>query len=304
MANNGADNRAKEAALIINLRSRSGPRAAERAVRELERLGVRVRTSRLVINGRDLTDSIQDVIANGYRTILIGGGDGSISAAVDVLANKPDLTMGLLPMGTGNEVARVLGIPLDLNGACEVIARGRVATVDLAEADGNYFVHTAMIGYPAQVNFAIPSWLKQWLGKLAYAYTFLRSIVGVSPFRVTMTVGETRWQGETILVIVGNGRFHPQSAILQPRSEAEESGLLVYTPRSTSWISLARLAISFWVTRQLQPSLLLFSKADKVTIVADPPQGVDLDGELANPTPTTIRIARNALRILVPDTPE
>lgn len=262
---------------------------------------MRVKESHLVTNGQALADSVREAIASGCRTIAVGGGDGTISAAADLLANKSDLTMGLLPIGTGNEVARVLGIPFDLASACEVIARGRVDTVDLAEADGNYFVHTAMIGYPAHVNASVSPWLKQRLGKAAYAYTFIRSITGASPFRVEVTAGEARWEGETILVIVGNGRFHTPASILVPRTEAVESGLLVYTPRSTSWTSLARLAIGLWITRQRQPSLLLFRRADEVSIVADPPQDVDLDGELSRSTPLTIRIARNALRILVPE---
>lgn len=290
----------REIALVINLRSRSGLRASERAIRELERHGVQVGRSYLVTSGQALIESIREAINSGYRTIVVGGGDGTISAAVDLLANKPDLTMGLLPFGTGNEVARVLGIPLDLEDACRVVAHGRVNTVDLAETGGNYFVHTAMIGYPAQVNSEVPSWLKQRLGKTAYAYTFLRSIAGARPFRVTMTVGEARWEGETILVIVGNGQFHTPASAFLPRSEYAESSLLVYTPRSTSWTSLVRLAIDLWVTRRRQPSLLLFRRADKVAIVANPPQVVDLDGEIARTTPVTIQIARNALRVLVP----
>lgn len=300
MANSSAINRDNEVALVINIRSRSGPEASERAIRELERHGVRVRESHLVGSSRALIGSVQGAIARGCRTIVIGGGDGTISTAVDLLATKPELTMGLLPMGTGNEAARVLGIPLDLPGACEVISRGRVHTVDLAETGGNYFIHTAMIGYPAEVNCRVPSWLKQRFGKTAYAYTFLRSIVGARPFRVTMAVGEARWEGETILVIVGNGRFHAPASVLLPRPEAAESGLLVYTPRSTNWTSLAKLAIDLWVARRPRPSLLLFRRVDKVDIAADPPQVVDLDGEFAHTTPLTIQIARNALRVLAP----
>lgn len=300
MANRQDGGPPREAALVINLRSRSGSKAAQNALRELERQGVRIAKSYLAGSGPELLKAVREVIDGGVGTLVIGGGDGTISSGVDLLANRADLTLGLLPVGTGNEVARALGIPLDLEGACRVVAEGHVTTVDLAEANGNFFLHTALVGYAARANHLVPPQLKLHFGKAAYLHSFLAAILGSRPFRATVTAGETRWEMDTILVIVGNRRFHHPAHVLLPETDLPKQGLVVYTPRDARWTTLLRLAVGLWITRRRQPELILATTADSVIIDAEPPQAVDLDGEPVRPTPVSFRIARDALRMLVP----
>ncbi len=285
---------------MINLRSRSGPAAAQRALEELKKQGVPVRKSRLVRSGPELLMAVREAIDSGIDTLIVGGGDGTVSSVVDLLANRPDMALGLLPIGTGNEVARALGIPLDLAGACRVVAEGHQTTVDLAEANGNYFLHTALVGHAAQVNHTTPSWLKLYFGKAAYLYSFLATLLGSRPFRVRVTAGSARWEASTILVVLGNSRFHPPARVLLPPRELGGRGLVVYTPRDSRWTTLLRVVVGLWITRRPQPDLLLSTLADSVTVVADPPQPTDLDGELSRPTPVSFRLVRDALRVLVP----
>lgn len=290
----------REVALVVNVRSRSGSVASQAARDELERQGVRVRRSQLVRTGRQLTDAVRGAIAAGLKTIVVGGGDGTLSAVVDLLANRADLTLGLLPTGTGNEVARILGIPMDLPRACGVIARGRVVDVDLAAANGDYFVHTALVGYPARANNMVPAWLKLRLGKMAYLYSFLVALLGARPFRATIRAGSARWEGDTIVVVVGNTRFHPPARVVLPRTRVLEGRLLVYTPRDTRLTTMVHLLYSLWILRQAHPSSLVLLSGDEVSITTDRAQEVDLDGEFAHLTPVKLRLARGALRMLVP----
>lgn len=290
--------------MVINLRSRSGEKVAQIAPRELERQGVQVRKSYLARSGPELLKAVREVIDGGMGTLVIGGGDGTISSVVDLLANRADLTLGLLPVGTGNEVARSLGIPLNLEGACRVVAEGRVTTVDLAEANGNFFLHTALVGYAARANHLVPPRLKRYLGKAAYIYSFLATTLGSRQFRATVTGGEARWEIDTILVIVGNRRFHHPAHVLLPETDPAKQGLVVYTPRDSRWTTLLRLATSLWITRHPQPELILATTADSVIVETEPSQAVDLDGEPGRPTPMSFRIARDALRILVPRDPQ
>lgn len=290
----------KRAALVINLRSRSGTASVETAKRQLERRGIGVDHVYLVGSGRGIARAVSSAVRAGAHTIVVGGGDGTLSAAVDVLADQTDVVVGLLPLGTSNEVARALGVPLDLQGACDVIANGRVEVVDLARANSDYFVHTALVGYLAHVNFATPLWLKRRVGKIAHVFSLLTSTREIKPFRASVTAGDVRWENETILVVVGNGRLHSPGRILLPASARRESGLTVYAPRDLRWSTIVRLIVGWLVTRRPQPSLLLSAAADHVTVVTDPPQLVDLDGEISRSTPVNFHLARRALRILVP----
>lgn len=290
----------KEVALIINLRSRSGLGAAQVAARELKRHGLQVKESHLIKTGRGVVKAARSAIAHGIRTIVVGGGDGTISAAVDLLANRPDLALGVLPIGTGNEVARVLGIPLDLVPAVEVVAHGRVEEVDLAHANGDYFMHTAIVGYPAFINFSTPRELKRRFGRLAYVAFFLASMKKIKPFRAVVTAGSKHWEIETVVAIIGNGRFHVPARVLLPPSKRPASGLIVYTPKDYRLSTLLRLAAGLWITHQQQPSLIVCSVADSIKLATNPPQAVDLDGEYGGTTPIEFHAARKALRVLVP----
>lgn len=291
----------REVALVVNRRARSGARAFRIAVRELERRGVRAKERLLAGDGREVVGAVRGAIERGTSTVVVGGGDGTLSTVVDLFANRPDLTLGLLPLGTGNEVARVLGIPLDVIGACGVIACGRVVSVDLAQASGDCFIHTALVDLPAHVNHAIPNWLKLRFGKLAYTYSLLAAIVRARPFRAKVTVGGKQWEGETVVVVVGNGRFHVPGSILLPRSEARKRGVVVYVPRDSHWMTLVRLAIGLWITRTRQPALLFSATADVARVETEPAQEIDLDGEFGQWTPVEFRLAREALRVMVPD---
>jgi YegS/Rv2252/BmrU family lipid kinase len=251
----------------------------------------------------EIKAAVRGALSRGVKTVVIGGGDGTISTAIDVFARKSDLTLGFLPLGTGNEVARVLGIPLDVAEACKVIAYGQVTKADVAEANGDFFIHTALIGQPAHVNHAIPSWLKARFGRIAYVYSLLSSIVNAKPFRVSMTVGHEHWEGETVLVVVGNGQFHVPGSILVPRTQARRRNLLVYTPKESDWATLLRLSIGLWVTRSNQAPLLFTGAGDEALVETDSPQELDLDGEFGQWTPTRFRLAREAIQVLVPSAP-
>src|SRR3546814_15230343 len=96
--------------------------------------------------------------------VIVGGGDGSISGAVDSFIGC-DCVFALLPLGTANSFARTLGIPVDLDGAIDVIATGRRARIDLGAIDGDYFANVAAIGMPSLIGSTIPNGLKRVLGR-------------------------------------------------------------------------------------------------------------------------------------------
>jgi len=223
---------------------------------------------------------------------------------VDLFAHQPQLTLGLLPVGTGNEVARVLGIPLDLASACRVIATGRVVEIDLAQANGNYFVHTGLVGYAAYANRHVPAWLKALLGKAAYFYVLASSLLHRRAFRARVATAGKCWEGETPLILVGNGRFHQPARALLPPREWRDGSLIVYGPRDSRWTTLLSLAISLWITRRPRPALLFCLSGREVSVHARPPQPTDLDGEYGRSTPVIFRLAPRALRMLVPASQE
>src|SRR5688500_10192567 len=99
--------------------------------------------------------------------VIVGGGDGSLSSAVDFFIGK-ETVLAVLPLGTANSFARTLGIPLDLDGAIEVIADGKARKIDVGCINGDYFLNAAALGLAPKVAETVPSGLKRRLGRLGY----------------------------------------------------------------------------------------------------------------------------------------
>src|SRR5262245_23603845 len=121
------------AALVVNTRSRQGAALFVDAQRALHERDFALAATCAVRQPRQLRDVVRKLVADGVRLIVVGGGDGTLTTIVDELAYR-DVVLGVLPLGTANTFARTLGIPLNVEGAVEVVARGQVREVDLGKA--------------------------------------------------------------------------------------------------------------------------------------------------------------------------
>ena len=101
---------------------------------------------------------------SGADLIAVGGGDGTLSEATHQLAHR-DVCLGVLPLGTTNNFARSLGLPLHLPAALHILTEGKVADVDLGHVAGRHFANLTSLGLSVQVAQHVPHQLKRiWVG--------------------------------------------------------------------------------------------------------------------------------------------
>lgn len=141
--------------LVVNTRSRKGRRHYPGLPARLAAAGVPVQATFPVDDPTRLHHTLTEVLALDPDLLVFGGGDGSLTTAAGRLAHR-DTALGVLPLGTTNNFARSLGLPLDLPGAIATLAGGKVADVDLARAGGDLFANMASIGLSVQVAQATP----------------------------------------------------------------------------------------------------------------------------------------------------
>src|SRR3712207_6822240 len=173
-----SDIASERAALIVNTRSRSGERTFFQALDRLQDLGVSLGVTYAIRDPARLPETVREVLdhGSGYRFLILGGGDGSVSSVVDFLAHH-HVVLGLLPLGTANDFARTLGIPASVEKACEAIAGGKVVDVDLGLAGDNYYVNVASVGLSVGVTQALSPQLKRTIGALAYPTAAIRAFL-------------------------------------------------------------------------------------------------------------------------------
>jgi diacylglycerol kinase (ATP) len=287
--------------LVVNTRSRKGRRHYQRLPARLAAAGVPVHATFAIDDPTRLHHTFTEVLAIGPDLLVFGGGDGSLTTAAGRLAYR-DTALGVLPLGTTNNFARSLGLPLDLPGAIATLAGGKVADVDLARAGGHLFANMASIGLSVDVAQATSITLKRLLGRGAYTLTALRRLSAHRPFKATLTVDGAQQVLWTHQLNISNGAYHAGRRIARDAS-VDDRLLVVYRLGDAS-----RLRVTGQTLDQVLrgPSRALdagpYLTARELWVATDPPQPLDLDGEVRGTTPVRISVLPNALRVLVPPT--
>ncbi|MDP9348975.1 MAG: hypothetical protein M3P24_07530, partial [Gemmatimonadota bacterium] len=217
--------------------------------------------------------------------------------------------LGIVPRGTGNQLAANLGIPDDVEDAVEVVASGVPAPLDLGCIDGTrYFALMAGAGWDGEVISACTRELKDRWGFWAYLVTGLRKLVSPPSihFRITADGQEIEVSAATVLVAnagqIFSGIF-PLELHVAPGSSFRDGFLdvCIFAPRT-----LPDVAAVLWkVARNhhMGDERMIYLKAREVRIEADPPVMTQVDGECAGVTPLEVRAVEGGVQVLVPGAP-
>lgn len=290
--------RERRAVLVVNTHSRHGARAYGRARDLLAKHGFTLDASYPVRDPVRLQEIVHEVVAEGHRLIVIGGGDGTLSSVVDEFAHR-DVVVGLLPLGTANSFARTIGLPLSLDGAVQAIAQGKVADIDLALVNQDYFLNTAALGISASVARATPAWLKRHLGALAYGIIGAAKFPSHRPFRCRITEDGRVTELDALQVILANGRYHG-GVLVAHRADVESRDVLVQIVTAANRWNLVRAWLGVARGRPLDMSIAHELTVRDAVLETDTPQYVSVDGEVTARTPIRISIAAEALKLMVP----
>ncbi len=250
------------------------------------------------------------------RTIVVAGGDGSLHAVVRALHRRHDLdhsTLGLLPVGTGNDFARCLGIPLDIEEAAQVVATGTPTRVDLVVDElGGVVVNSVHVGAGAEAAKSGAGWKQRLgsigvgglnLGKLGYPIGALRTALDPPSLRLRVEIdGEvvTDLDQPVLMVAVGNGTSVGGGAPLTPEADAEDGRVDVMIARAVG--PLKRLGYAARLARGTHPDHadVTYLRAKQVSISGEP-FWCSSDGEIEGPErQRTWRVEPAAYTMLLP----
>jgi YegS/Rv2252/BmrU family lipid kinase len=288
----------KRAMLVINARSRSGAAAFDEVRDKLTAAGVKLMDAHAVQNPEVMEPIIKAAIAKAPM-VIIGGGDGTLSSAVDHFVGR-DTVFAVLPLGTANSFARTLGVPLDLDGAIQVIAHGRRKRIDLGIIDRDYFANAAALGLSPLIADTMPDKLKRYLGMIGYAIWAVRVALKFRPFKLRITLDDggivESWATEAR---IANGTHH--GGVLLVESQRLDSGEMVI--QAVTGKSLLHLAWSWFATlfklRERAQTVTEW-RGKRMELNARPRQKVSIDGEIAATTPVVVEVARGAIEVAAP----
>jgi YegS/Rv2252/BmrU family lipid kinase len=287
--------------LIVNPAAGGGRagRAASEVMRTLSEHGLSTRRA----DTRDL-DHARELARQAAREGEIAatlGGDGLVGAVADALRDFPGALLGVLPGGRGNDLARVLGIPLDPVAACAVIAHGTPRRMDVGEIDGKTFVGIASVGFDSDAN-RIANEAPSRLGNLVYAYGALRAMWSWSPvrFEVDLEPSGERVSFTGYSVATANSRAFGGGMYLAPDAVLDDGQFdVVLIEEVAKARYLWNLPKAFRGAHvHLENVRVLRSAA--VRIAAERPFTMYADGDPIGELPVRVRSLPGAVSVLTP----
>lgn len=162
-----------------------------------------------LVKPRHLTADIRRAAQSDYSTIVVGGGDGSVSCAVDALAGSGK-TLGILPFGTLNLLARDLNMPAELHAAIAALSRAQPRRIDLARLNGRAFHSLSGLGFFSQMARAREEVRGHRLGRLfGVGLAAVRALMRSGAFTLDIHADSRSERVEALAVLVTNNRFNP-----------------------------------------------------------------------------------------------
>jgi YegS/Rv2252/BmrU family lipid kinase len=287
------------ALLLVNPVAGGGraARALPAVEARLRALGVAFRTERTC--GLDHARDLAARAAGAGETVVTLSGDGVLGAVAGALREIPGAVLGVLPGGKGNDFARMAGIPLDAEAACEIVARGGSRPVDLGDAGGRTFVGIASLGFDSDAN-RFADRLPARLGRAVYAAGAARALVQWRPASFEVDVDGERIAFRGWSVAAANSGAYGGGMRLAPDARLDD-GLLdvVLTSETTRARFATALPRVFRGTHVSQPFFRIVRGAE-VRVGADRPFTIYADGEPVGELPIVVRAVPGAVRVLLP----
>lgn len=290
--------RIASAALIVNTKSRKGRALFRRACARLGALPFAV-DPHAVDDPARLEETVRAALAKKPDLVILGGGDGTISGLVDLLVGQ-DVILGVLPLGTANSFARTLGIPLDLDGAIDVLRTGASRRIDLGMVDGDYFANCAAMGLSPQIAETVPHLLKRALGRVGYLSWAALQFARFHSFTLVIGEGAEATRIKAVEVRISNGPYHGGTELVDA-ARVDSGEIVVQAVRGPFKRNLVKnWAASVFRHEARHEQTVTFSA--RALRIDTEPSGlpISIDGEVLAHTPVTAHVAAGVIEVMAP----
>ncbi len=256
------------------------------------------------------TELAKTAIKEGYKIVIACGGDGTVGEVAEALIGSK-VTLGILPLGSANNVARMMHVPFDLGEATKLLRLGEMRKVDVGRCNGEYFLETAGVGIDAAI-FPILNRVDK--GEYLRLIDAFRTFFKFRPRRLKLVLDRRVIHVRALMVLVANGPYWGYSVPLAPNAKVDDGRFDVVVFRNFSKFSLARHVLGALIRRDMKkeqqdlksgtqlpyrPKIKTY-RARRVRIMTRSRRlwPVHADAKPRGHTPALIQIVPGALRVI------
>lgn len=233
--------------------------------------------------------------------VLLAGGDGTLNRLVNfMIRHKVDIPIAILPTGTANDFAMMLGMPRGVASGLKAVINGTVKKVDIGKAGGRYFVNIFSCGLFTEISQKTPTSLKNTFGRVAYYFGSLGELPNFRKLNITVRSAELSYTGQCLLFMVFNGRTAGNFPLAMSSDTAD--GLLdVFIIKGSNIALTIHTLFHFLLKRgNNYPEDVVYFQTNKLSVEMNPGVPTDIDGEPGGDFPMDIECVAQAIRVVVP----
>ena len=287
----------KRALLLVNPKARRGGEAIDAVVGRLHKGGLDVTIEPF----EALPEIARDIVRlrESADLIILCGGDGTIASGA-LAVEECGLPLGIMPMGTANDLSRTLGIPMDLGQAADVILAGDTRRIDLGSVNGYAFFNVASIGLSADLAQGLHPALKKRFGRLGYALAAAKVLLKARPFSATIREKGEITRVKTFQIAVGNGRHYGGGNVIEANAEIDDGHLDLYSLELGRVWKLAGMLRSFRSGTHGAWKEVRTARCVEFDIETRKPMPINADGEIVTSTPAKFLVHPGAITVFAP----
>lgn len=254
----------------------------------------------------DATRLAHEAFHDGYQLVVAAGGDGTLNEVINGIAEHAgEIRVGLVPLGTGNDFARMLNLPDSVEACVEVLNKGSVRQIDLVRVTSDqvrYFVNVSAGGFSGTVGEKLTAEIKKSWGPLAYLRCAAEALPELRAYRTQIVLDDTSvLELDLYNAIVANGRFVAGGTPVAPEAVIDDGLLdIVLVPEAPAG-NIAVVAAQMLIGRHLTSEAIVFRRAAKVSFLSTPGMWFNVDGELVGNDPAVFEVIPSALQFIVPE---
>jgi YegS/Rv2252/BmrU family lipid kinase len=241
--------------------------------------------------------------ASTAQVVLAVGGDGTAhEVANGILESRRGAILAVLPVGTGNDFARAMGLPRDPLAAAAALVRARPRAMDVGQVNGRYFLTISGVGFDGEVARQVNAWPKVFGGVAMYTLGILKMLVTYRPVDVTISLDGTTERERLFLIAVGNTAWNAGGMWLVPAARPDDGVLHVVIAGPLTRLETLSVLPKVFSGRHLTHPKVRQTQAREIHVTGAVPLAIQADGESVGTLPALFRIHARALNVLAPAT--
>ncbi len=255
------------------------------------------------VSAADVDRQVRTAVERGVERIIVAGGDGTVSRVVDILSNDfSRVDVAILPLGTGNDLARSMGIPLDnLDAAFELALSGESVSVDVVrvfDGETTYLINAASAGFGGQVAAHIDPLDKARWGAFAYWMTAVTELANLPQFDVNLKLDDRTFSSRVYGLTIANGRYLGGGFPIARKAFVNDGLIDVTVIPVLPTLELLAAGLNYMVGSSSGGDRLLNFRAKRVEVASTPEMLFSLDGEPVCEVEASFEVIPVALRVV------